>query len=792
MADGKMADGKERPTYRTRRAAAQETKKASQDDTMQSLQSTMALKRKRDEELGSIDLTMADSNADGTEVASSTEATQSPTAIGGLARAEFAAASVLASCQAALVNSPAAARSVLLKHQTHIYPSLAQVLGIVGGYKVEDGCTPLHTSAKLGDSKTVECLLAAGADVGSKDANGATPFDLATDDGCRKVLEHHSSILVDVVSDPDGLVTAAIAHCASLSASDWPRPVRALSLQDYHLDPFLHWVPPPAGNILITKALDVYTAQIAANTQPFLELPDDCAGEVLGYLKTTLMRTELLEIAEHCSSPEACAWMHAVVVAAVVNGATAELKCAYLKSKLEASRSRAMRKCLEEGADVDMRCTDGRTLLMRAASEDDVAVLELFLHAGADTEAKDERGYTALILASLKGHTTSLKLLLEAGADTEATSNEDGSTALIKAPIAGCTNMVRAVELLLNAGADKDAINHIGSSALMNASIKGHVAVVKLLLKAGANTEIVNSVNTTALFSASENGHAEIVKLLLMAGAQTDITDHENGTALTVASLKNYIAIVEFLLVAGANKEAKNAIGDTALISAARNGYTPMVELLLQVGADKETKNRDDDSALALAVEKGHTDTVQVLLRANADKELKSNQDESMALSLASFQGHTAIVDLLLQTGADKDFENNEGETPLIGASIAGHAAIVELLLLAGADTDIVNDEGKTALILAVEYGHADIVKCLLMAGADTEIKDFEYDSTALMWASCTSDANAAIVKNLLLSGADIDAKEKEGQTALGCAQETGSPAEVVALLQKWRPRPCV
>jgi len=778
-----MADGKERPTYRTRRAAAQETRDAKPKDTMQSFQLSTALKRKRGEELASADLLMPGSNADGSEmVASGTDATQLPIAKGGLVRPEFAAMSVLASCHAAAVNSPAAARSVLSKHRAYIDPSLVLVLDTVGGYKLEGRCTPLHDSAKQGNSKILKWLIAAGGDVDSKDAYGATPLDVATDDDCRRILEQHASILVDVANDPGTLISAAIAHCATLSKSDLPRPATALSLWDYHLDSFFHWVPSSASHILSMKARDVYTAQVAANTQPFSELPDDCAGDILSFLKTTSTRTELLKFATHCSSPEARAWMHAVVVAAVVKGATAEFH-----SEFRAGSVTTVRKCFEKGADVDMRAEGNITALMSASIDDEAPVVELLLHAGADMEAKDERGYTALILAAQEGHTTILKLLLEAGADTEAEMNECGSTALIRARNAR-TSMETIVELLLRAGADKDAVNKDGSSALLYASLKGDVAVVKLLLEAGANRDIGKDKNNSALFNAARNGHDKIVKLLLMAGAETDIADHELGTALNIASMNNYIAIVELLLVADANKEAKNAAGNTPLISASFRGYTSIVELLLQAGADKDTKNRDDDTALTLAAEMGHTETVKVLLRASASKESKSNQDESMALFQAAGEGHADIVDLLLQAGADKDFSDEIRDTPLINASIGGHAAIVEYLLLAGANTNCVGEDGKTALILAIEYGHIDIVKYLLMAGADTEIKDCEYDSTALMWASTNDDA--AVVKLLLRSGANMDVKDKEGQTALGCAHANGNK-EVAALLQLWKPRPC-
>ena len=56
--------------------------------------------------------------------------------------------------------------------------------------------------------------------------------------------------------------------------------------------------------------------------QPFADLPDDCAGDVLEYFDAPKTRPELVYIATHCSSPEACAWVRKVVAAAVAVSAS--------------------------------------------------------------------------------------------------------------------------------------------------------------------------------------------------------------------------------------------------------------------------------------------------------------------------------------------------------------------------------------------------------------------------------------------------------------------------------------
>jgi ankyrin repeat protein len=57
-------------------------------------------------------------------------------------------------------------------------------------------------------------------------------------------------------------------------------------------------------------------------------------------------------------------------------------------------------------------------------------------------------------------------------------------------------------------------------AALPLAAAKGYTDVVKLLLERGANIEAMDNHGNTALFSAAALGRTEVVKLLLEKGAE--------------------------------------------------------------------------------------------------------------------------------------------------------------------------------------------------------------------------------------------------------------------------------
>lgn len=73
---------------------------------------------------------------------------------------------------------------------------------------------------------------------------------------------------------------------------------------------------------------------------------------------------------------------------------------------------------------------------------------------------------------------------------------------------------------LLQAGADVNARNRHGQTALMIAAKNGHIELIKVLLAAGADCNVTAKYNLNALMLAVLNGHEEVAKLLAQAGTQ--------------------------------------------------------------------------------------------------------------------------------------------------------------------------------------------------------------------------------------------------------------------------------
>ncbi len=126
------------------------------------------------------------------------------------------------------------------------------------------------------------------------------------------------------------------------------------------------------------------------------------------------------------------------------------------------------------------------------------------------------------------GNVDSVRALIEAGADVNA-KDVRGATALHQAAYG---NNVAVAAVLIEAGADVNAKNVRGATALHQAAYGNNAAVAAVLIEAGADVNAVATLGAsrtrelpmrgwrgTPLELAAVRGHAEVEKLLREAAA---------------------------------------------------------------------------------------------------------------------------------------------------------------------------------------------------------------------------------------------------------------------------------
>ena len=370
----------------------------------------------------------------------------------------------------------------------------------------------------------------------------------------------------------------------------------------------------------------------------------------------------------------------------------------------------------------------------------------------------------SMFSAAKSGEAETVETLLGAGADLEARDRE-GGTALIIAAYYGHSAIVGS---LLDKGAEVNARDEQGSTALMLAARNGHGEIVESLLGKGADVNAQASNNgTTALILAAAWGHGEIVDSLLAKDADVNVQNKKGSTALILAALGGHGEIVDSLLAKDADVNSGDEDGDTALIRAASKGYKEIVDSLLAGGADVNAQNANfGDTALMWASsESGHPEIVDSLLAHQAYVNARSGDSDTALILACNQNGKAEIVHRLLAAGAWANVQNiSFGNTALIRAAGWGRVDLVERLLAFRAELDVRNNLGDTALMLACgKEPHLDVAQMLLAKGAGVNVLNNNGTSALILAAAW---GHQEIVECLLAYGADASICDKDGDTA--------------------------
>jgi ankyrin repeat protein len=258
-------------------------------------------------------------------------------------------------------------------------------------------------------------------------------------------------------------------------------------------------------------------------------------------------------------------------------------------------------------------------------------------------------------------------------------------------PLHRAVEWPKHVELLLQLGADANAVNDAGETPLHCAASNGHLLSLQLLLEAGADTEVRNyNTGSTPLLLAAWYCRSKHLQMLPEAGADTAAcTDDDESVAVQV--LKNVdaydyctaapslldprLACVLVLERAGlVDWPLRCLSGEPLLYYAVRSSSVAVVQLLLHAVLPTEPDALNSvctagsgDSPLHAAAELCSVQLVQLLLRSGV----------SPSLHVVDYNGYTP-----LRSCIDSH------------CSTAEQAAVAQLLLDAGASATELHEHG--------------------------------------------------------------------------------------------------
>ena len=331
-------------------------------------------------------------------------------------------------------------------------------------------------------------------------------------------------------------------------------------------------------------------------------------------------------------------------------------------------------------------------------------------------------GFTALLIAALfmgvvfaaapssspvadfatEGDRDAVRTLLQQGADVNAAQG-DGMTALHWAAELGNAEMA---EMLIFAGANVEAQTRVGHYTPLHVACRNaSAAVAEVLLEAGSNVMArTMPAGSTPLHLAATSGSADIVRSLSRRGAEVNAKDDEwEQTPLIFASAQNRVAAIQALLEGGADPSIASKVidleADRKLADAAENRQKKVLRSYIM---KNEIEGEFIPSAsqfqaaivagrdLYLSGELPEISEADPNERRFTPRMVLKSKGGLTALLHAARQGHTEAVMALLEGDADiNQVSAGDGTSPLLMATINGQYDLALQLLERGADPNV-------------------------------------------------------------------------------------------------------
>ncbi len=301
----------------------------------------------------------------------------------------------------------------------------------------------------------------------------------------------------------------------------------------------------------------------------------------------------------------------------------------------------AIRLLIARGADLDRRdFPDNAAPLHFAAAHGDLETIRLLVEAGADIEGKGDDHEVGVL-----GWATCFRDVRQ---DAAAYLLDHGATLNLWAAIAldrvdDVRAMIAREPSLLSARMTR---NQHRRPPLHHAVVKNRPRMVHLLLELGADPNARDATGATALTTASQEGADQsIVSALSAAGIVSDL--------LTLLNMKRYDE-AEAMLRDDPSRIGPDGSDTIALHLAVNKRNLDTIRWLIAHGVDVNAKRLMWDlnhTALHMTIESGAIDIARLLLDSGADPNVRDDRVHATALGWADFFGRGDFAELIREKG---------------------------------------------------------------------------------------------------------------------------------------------
>ena len=340
------------------------------------------------------------------------------------------------------------------------------------------------------------------------------------------------------------------------------------------------------------------------------------------------------------------------------------------RSRISNTTPEVIAALVKSGADVNARSKNGETILEIAARNNHPDVVAALIKNGADAKALDDQGNSALMRAAQSRVSKPVK----DGADIDA-RDEVGRTALMIAVSNNNPANIATINALIKKGADVNGIDNYGNSVLMWAAQSGSSnntpEIFAKLIEYGANVNARNQGGVTALmFAASVSGNTEVLTTLMENGANVNARDEHGWTPLMNAVVHNSgreigpkLKVIATLIEYGAEVKARDKEGQTPLMLAAKhNGRPEVIAALIEYGAEVNARDRGGETPLLLAARYiWDPEVITTLIKNGAEVNVRLGNGQTPLMLAVKHNRNPKIIVALIENGADAGLKDKQG-----------------------------------------------------------------------------------------------------------------------------------
>lgn len=469
--------------------------------------------------------------------------------------------------------------------------------------ELKDGFTVLHTAAEQGSVDIIELLLGAGA-------ASDTP---ATFGELSNVIPLHLTVMNKHIEATKLLVKRGVGiNVGKFYQGRGGFTPLYLAVKNGDMD---------ATSVLIEQGADVnkarddgWTPLHAACEQGHIEIVKLLLAANCDVTKEAEFDENSRVLALHQSAQEG----HTEICRLLIKAGTdinagkkwrEESGVSALHLACEAGHESTVKALIDMGCDVNLAKSTGWTALHWACQCNYHGIVRMLLARRAKvhvTASFDEhKDCLPLHQASQHGHTNIVRMLIDAGSSVKKTKSQGENWGISSLHLASALGHVDTVKLLLNSG-QRCLITCfiVIQTILMNNADCIH----KHFLSLGAEIDAADNSGFTALHFASQNGYLDVIRTLLAARCSTTKRAQADGSTDILALHQVRCSMIGVIR--------------TMELQAAQGGHSAIIKFLVMAGSPvdalKKCRGREDITSLHLAAENGHAKACQILVQLGA------------------------------------------------------------------------------------------------------------------------------------------------------------------------------